>query len=384
MSSSVNAGSPDAAGQRQAATVQWLVPVAMGLLLVFLAWRLVQYVGLVVALIPLPYSIDYGEGVVMQQAMLIPGPLMYGDINQYPYLVFEYPPLYHCGAGDRVARLRPAAGRALDFGSLHRRDGGLIATLVAHAVRINAGGKIAAIAAGAAALTIFTYIPVDRLVDHHAGRHARGRAEPGRHYLAMLGTRRRWLLYVAAVVFVLAIYTKQTMVSAPIATLAVLWLRTPRSVPGPLALALVLAGSALAWLEWQTGNLAHIIVYVNSPVQLRGAVRVALAHARRAGLYFAVVAHRARDGVAGAAHARANGALFEQRAGEIRHDDAALLFVIFSVYFVLSTGDAVDARPQRRQPELPDRMDVRVERHHRLHHRHPVATRRRRAPADRS
>src|SRR5258707_7119300 len=33
--------------------------------------------------------------MVWQQAMMIPSAQMYGDINQLPFLVFQYPPFYH-------------------------------------------------------------------------------------------------------------------------------------------------------------------------------------------------------------------------------------------------------------------------------------------------
>ena len=42
-----------------------------------------------------PGQIDYGEGIVWQQAVLIPGPRMYGDVQTYPFLALNYPPIYH-------------------------------------------------------------------------------------------------------------------------------------------------------------------------------------------------------------------------------------------------------------------------------------------------
>jgi len=42
-----------------------------------------------------PFGLDYGEGEIWQQAAMIPGRLMYGNINHPPFIGFEYPPLYH-------------------------------------------------------------------------------------------------------------------------------------------------------------------------------------------------------------------------------------------------------------------------------------------------
>ena len=47
------------------------------------------------AAIAYPFEIDYGEGIVWQQALLIPGPRMYGPIDRLPFIVFHYPPVYH-------------------------------------------------------------------------------------------------------------------------------------------------------------------------------------------------------------------------------------------------------------------------------------------------
>lgn len=86
-------------------------------------------------------------------------------------------------------------------------------------------------------------------------------------YLAILGTRRPWLLHAAALAFVLAIYTRQTMLAAPAAAFGVLWLREPKQVRAPIASGLAIAIAALAWLIWQTdgGLIRHIFVYVISP-----------------------------------------------------------------------------------------------------------------------
>jgi hypothetical protein len=37
-----------------------------------------------------PFQWDYGEGIVWQQAALIPGPLMYSNSQSLPFIVFQF------------------------------------------------------------------------------------------------------------------------------------------------------------------------------------------------------------------------------------------------------------------------------------------------------
>ena len=71
------------------------------------AYKAIQY----------PFSIDYGEGIVWQQALLIPGERMYGNIDVYPFIVFHYPPIYHLTvrALASVGLDYLTAGRVLSF-----------------------------------------------------------------------------------------------------------------------------------------------------------------------------------------------------------------------------------------------------------------------------
>ena len=55
--------------------------------LLYFAWVDLRCAG---TLLAYPFG-DYGEGIVWQQALLIPGPRMYGQIDHLPFLVFHYP-----------------------------------------------------------------------------------------------------------------------------------------------------------------------------------------------------------------------------------------------------------------------------------------------------
>jgi hypothetical protein len=250
--------------RRRIGSLQWATLTAFGIATALLLWRLWRYVGYIGALLPLPYSIDYGEGIVLQQAMLIPGPRMYGDINVYPYIVFHYPPLYHVTARAIAAFGVDLlyAGRWLSVASTVA-TAVLVGALISRLLRQRVPVAVAAIASAIGGATVFTYLPVAiwspiMRVDMFAV--ALGFAGV---YLAVLGVRRPALLYAAALAFALSIYTKQTMVAAPAATFGVLWLREPRSVRGPVVFGFSLAAAALAWLSWEThgGFLRHIVLY---------------------------------------------------------------------------------------------------------------------------
>src|SRR5712691_11448563 len=68
-----------------------LASILLALLLVHAAGVLSDFM----ASIRYPFGLEYGEGIVWQQAALIPGPRMYGNSPDLPFIVFHYPPLYH-------------------------------------------------------------------------------------------------------------------------------------------------------------------------------------------------------------------------------------------------------------------------------------------------
>ena len=70
------------------------MPAMLGLLLLMTV-RSANYLTDATRAVLFPFGLDYGEGIVWQQALLIPGPQMYGKITQPPFIVFEYPPVYH-------------------------------------------------------------------------------------------------------------------------------------------------------------------------------------------------------------------------------------------------------------------------------------------------
>ena len=114
---------------------RWTGLVPLGALLTLLAIHVVG-VGLdFVAAIRYPFELGYAEGIIWQQAALIPGPRMYSSSQELPFIVFHYPPLYHLlaraalslqpdflAAGRLVSALSTRADRARGRGARAGRD----------------------------------------------------------------------------------------------------------------------------------------------------------------------------------------------------------------------------------------------------------------------
>jgi hypothetical protein len=233
------------------------------LLLGLVVHFVVQYARYAYEALSYPFSIDYGEGIVWQQALLIPGEKMYGDIDAYPFIVFHYPPVYHLTvrALAFVGLEYLTAGRALSLVST-LSIAILIALLILRATR-QAAGNLAYIAAAIAGLTIFTSFPIFgwslvMRVDMLAI--ALGFLGV---YFAVLSRDRPALLYWSTIAFVLAVYTKQNLIAAPISALSILLLVKPKEAIRAAGLAAVLALALFLILDWQTdgGFARHVVLY---------------------------------------------------------------------------------------------------------------------------
>jgi hypothetical protein len=228
--------------------------------LVYFAWVDLRCAG---ALLAYPFG-DYGEGIVWQQALLIPGPRMYGQIDHLPFIVFHYPPVYHLASRALMSfGVDPlAAGRIVSLAAT-----AVIATSIASLVVAGLAGRVgrSAVLVGAVtgALLPLSLGPVEAWFD-------RMRVDMLSIALAFLGVvfavrakRQAVWLAVAMPAFVLSIYTRQTELAAPASALLVLLLVRPRATILAALGGAVLGLGALAWLEWVTagGFLRHIISY---------------------------------------------------------------------------------------------------------------------------
>jgi hypothetical protein len=209
------------------------------------------------------FGLDYAEGEVWRQARLIPGKFMYGDIAHYPWIGFEYPPMFYliANAIDHVTRNFLAAGRTVSFGAA------LISSVLIGWLAwqcAGAGRALSSIAAMVAALMMFTLIPVvafSTLV--HVDMLGAMFSVAG-IALAAAAFRRPALLYAAVLACVAAVFTKQTCIAAPLAILLVWGLRDPWRTARAYAVGLATGLAGLAWLTWQTdgGFLRHVFLYL--------------------------------------------------------------------------------------------------------------------------
>jgi hypothetical protein len=241
--------------------------LAIGLIVIavlVMALRLLHYLDYAQAAISYPFGLDYGEGIVWQQAMLVPSARMYGDINQFPFLVFHYPPVYYL-AVRAIASLNVdplMAGRCISVIATVLTAITSVA-LVFYAMREKVGSVPALIGAAVAGLSFFCFWPVficSALM--RVDMLALALSFLGL-WCATLSVRRPLLLYCAAGLFVLAVFTKQTSIWAAVASMAVMSQIAPRRTLMACSLGFLLACTALAALEWATAGrfLQHILAY---------------------------------------------------------------------------------------------------------------------------
>jgi hypothetical protein len=204
------------------------------------------------------------EGIIWQQATLIPGARMYGDINSFPFIVFHYPPVYHLVVrGVTAFGIDPlVAGRSISLlASLV--TGLVIASLAFRATRNNAGRLPSLLGAITSGLSFFCFFPV-------VAASPLMRVDMLAIGLSLLGvwcftapTTRTWLRYVAMALFVLATFTKQTSIIAPSAIMVVAVLVNPKPALKVLCFGLLLGAAGLMILTWSSngGFLRHVLLY---------------------------------------------------------------------------------------------------------------------------
>ncbi len=74
---------------------RWLLAIIVAVFAAEVAYHTWGVLQDSVAALRYPYRLDYGEGIVWQQALLMFGPKMYSPSPELPFIVFHYPPLYH-------------------------------------------------------------------------------------------------------------------------------------------------------------------------------------------------------------------------------------------------------------------------------------------------
>jgi hypothetical protein len=219
-----------------------------------------------------PYQLNYGEGLVAWQVAHITDPARaYAPIDQYPFMVFQYPPLFHLAtramAGMRTGDLL-MAGRSVSvlsaailcvivgwitFQTLPRRVGWQTRLL-------------AAVLAGALPTTLYNFswtwsARVDAL--------AVLLALSG---VGVFATRPNSALVqiLAAALMTAALFTKQTALAAPLACVLLALVIDRRIALRMLLLLSILGGAGLAWLAWWSHGqvLLHLFRYNQNPFSI--------------------------------------------------------------------------------------------------------------------
>ena len=239
--------------------------VTIGVLLAALLYRAVVFAAAGFAAIRYPWSLDYGEGIVWQQIRWIFTSHAYGPIDGFPAIVFHYPPLYHAvtaiGAG-ALGTDQLATGRAISLVST-------VAAAVASALLTSlllqnrANRTDRRLCGWIAGLLVFTYFPVTNWA-------MLMRVDMLAVALSLFGLvaafkslERPRFIDLASLLFVAAVYTKQTALAAPAATFAVLIILRPKLAIRGIASCLVLGTATLLTLGWLTdgGFYRHLFLY---------------------------------------------------------------------------------------------------------------------------
>jgi hypothetical protein len=276
---------PDAAQCRRGVCI-FILGAAFALTLLFLVTE--------IRLLRTPSQRDYGEGHVLwlTRQILDPGSA-YKPLDSPPYVVNPYTPLYMLTArlvnkftGDLLM-----AGRALSLVSTFGIGLALAATVLASTPRRAPLLWRAASAAAAGVLPLLTdtvsgwcsLMRVDMLALFlmYAGLGV---------YIAM-GKRERWQ-HVAGVFLVLALFTKETMLSAPLACLTFgLLVDRRRAIRFGAGAALLLAAGAMsANTVTHGGFLTHILTYNRNPFSWKIAAEVVYSHLRTSWAAVAIAA----------------------------------------------------------------------------------------------
>ena len=231
-----------------------------------------------------PYQRDYGEGHVLWLTMrMLDSGKAYQPLDNPPYVVCPYTPLFMLTTGlvHMLGINLLTAGRALSlFSTL-----GVGVALAFIVVKVTPGrAPLLQRVAGAA----FTGV-LPLLMDDVLGWASLMRVDMLALFLMYAGVGvylsaggREVCLHLSGVLFVLAIFTKQTMISGPLACLAVGLLVDPRRTLRVCASAglLLVAGVACAAAVTHGGFLTHILTYNRNPFSWKVAGVAVYSHAR--------------------------------------------------------------------------------------------------------
>jgi hypothetical protein len=240
-----------------------------------------------------PGEIDYGEGIVMWQAANVTNwTKAYHPIEIYPHNVFHYTPLFHLTS--RAVNLFThnllVAGRLTSILSMLGTC--LVGAWLVARFLPPGRDKVARLLGMLTASSLVFATPIWWWASLM-------RVDALAIFLSVSGValfvaarKRRALGYVAFVVFVASVYSKQTSIAAPTACMLLAFIERPRYALRLLAFSVVLGLVILLMLHLATDGLflRHIITYNQNPYYLEGLFGRLREHAGRiaAPLFFSV------------------------------------------------------------------------------------------------
>src|SRR5687767_3145234 len=237
-------------------------------LTIFLAAGAVAFVLQSAIAVRTDSELDYGEGIVLWQAVNVTNwKKAFRPIEQYPHIVFHYPPLFHL-TSRAVAQFTNTllqAGRLTSVLSLAGTC--LIAALLTGwTMPPGVTGFARFVGAFTAGTLVFTtpmwswgvLMRVDMLAIFLTSCCVA---------LFVLARRRPALSFLAFVFFIAAVYTKQTSFAAPIACFLLAFIARPRRALQLLGSSTALGLIVLAMLYTATDGiiLRHLITYNQNP-----------------------------------------------------------------------------------------------------------------------
>lgn len=224
----------------------------------------------------LPYELDYGEGIVLWQAAHVMRlASAYAPIAQYPYIVFHYPPLYHVVSwmvstqtgnllfAGRLVSLVSTIGLCLTLGwTVYRSVPARASKLAAIAGAIFAG----TLPCGLDNMDWALLMRVDML----------GLWLTFAGLAVFILGRSFATRYAAFVLFVAAMYTKQSLIAGAIACLIVAAVLNVRQAIKLVVFTVALGGSVMTLLVLATHGqvIRHLFLYNQNTFSLRRAIRL--------------------------------------------------------------------------------------------------------------
>jgi hypothetical protein len=245
--------------------MRWFHGVALGILTACLTVGVIRFLQFIPAALHYPFELDYGEGIVLQQMRNMLAGIGYSPISAYPAVVYHYPPVYHMTVAafalttdmdqmiaGRVVALLATLGSAAAAGML-----------VASVLRGHAGARTRTICGLLAALVLLNCYAVQLWAPLMRVDMLALLFELTGMILAIRAIEQPRWIHGAALIFVAAVYTKQTSIAAPVATFAVLLAVRPRLALRGIATMAGVGIALLAALDWATagGFLQHILLY---------------------------------------------------------------------------------------------------------------------------